>query len=230
MKNTIKQKELSIIVPAYQEGERIKKTIKSLIDYFPQAEIIIVNDGSIDSTYRIKDIFQDKIIYLENKLNQGKGYSLRKGFAKAQGKYIIFTDADLPFETQGIENILQNLKQGSQIVIGCRQEFYNDKPYKKLLRPFLYLILLIFFGFKYQDTQCGLKGFSQEVGKKILAATIINGFAIDIEILYLAKKLKYLVLEIAVKQKSFFASTFRLVHMVRMILDIFVIKFHQYKL
>ena len=223
-------KELSIIVPAFQEGERIEKTIKSLISYFPQAEIIVINDGSTDDTYKIKDIFQDKIIYLENKLNQGKGYSLRKGFAKAQGKYIIFTDADLPFEMQDLVNIFQSLKQGNQIVIGRRQEFYNDKLYKKFLRPFLYLILSIFLGFKYRDTQCGLKGFNQEVGKKILANTVINGFAIDIEILYLAKKLKYSVSEILVQQKSFSVSTFKLVHMIRVIFDIFTIRFHQYKL
>lgn len=224
------QKELTIIIPAYQSEKTIKNTILSLIKYFPQAEIIIINDGSTDNTKEIKDIFQEQIVYLENETNKGKGYSLRKGFTQAQGKYIIFTDADLPFKVQDIERVFQKLKQGNAIVIARREEFYNDVFYKKLFRPFLYLILYLLFGFKYLDTQCGLKGFNTQAGKKILSASITNEFAIDIEILYLARKLNYPITEIMVKQELFSASTFRLMHMFRMFTDLFKIKFHYYEI
>ena len=230
MENIREEKELSIIIPAYQKGKWIKKTTQSLIEYFPQAEIIVINDGSTDNTGEIKDFFKERIVYLENESNQGKGYSLRQGFAQAQGRYIIFTDADLPFSVQDIERVFQKLRQGSIIAIARRQEFHNDKFYKKLLRPLLYLMLLVFFGFRYPDTQCGLKGFAKDSGKRILAATIIDGFAIDIEILYLARKLGYSVSEVIVKQKIFSSSTFRLIHMLRVIFDILVIKFHHYEL
>ena len=224
------QKELTIIIPAYQSEKTIKNTISSLIKYFPQAEILIVNDGSIDNTKKIKDIFQEQIVYLENETNKGKGYSLRKGFAQAQGKYIIFTDADLPFKVQDIERVFQKLKQGNAIIIARREEFYNDVFYKKLFRPFLYFMLYLLFGFKYLDTQCGLKGFNKQAGKKILAASITNEFAIDIEILYLARKLNYPIAEIVVKQELFSASTFRLAHIFRMLTDLFKIKFHHYEI
>lgn len=227
----MEEKELSIIIPAYQKGEWIRKTIESLIEYFPQAEIIVVNDGSRDNTAEVKYIFKDRIVYLENKENQGKGYSLRKGFAQAQGRYIIFTDADLPFNVKDIERVFQELKREKSAVIARRKEFHSDKFYKKLLRPLLYLILLILFGFKYSDTQCGLKGFAKGQGKKIISSTITNGFAIDIEILYLAKKLSYPVVEVLVEQEesSLSPSTFNLVNMLRVVIDLLIIRFNKYE-
>jgi dolichyl-phosphate beta-glucosyltransferase len=231
MQFNMEEKELSIIIPAYQKGEWIRKTIESLIEYFPQAEIIVVNDGSRDNTAEVKYIFKDRIVYLENKENQGKGYSLRKGFAQAQGRYIIFTDADLPFNVKDIERVFQELKREKSAVIARRKEFHSDKFYKKLLRPLLYLILLILFGFKYSDTQCGLKGFAKGQGKKIISSTITNGFAIDIEILYLAKKLSYPVVEVLVEQEesSLSPSTFNLVNMLRVVIDLLIIRFNKYE-
>ena len=227
----MEEKELSIIIPAYEKGKLIINTIKSLLEYFPQAEIIIINDGSKDNTRKIKNVFGDKIVYLENEINKGKGYSLRKGFEKAKGRYLIFTDADLPFGIEYIEKVFKELKQKKSIVIGHREEFYNDKFYKKLLRPFLYLILRILFGFKYRDTQCGLKGFTRKEGKKIFSISMINGFAIDIEILFLAKKLDYLVNEVVVQQEaSSVSSTFNFPNILRMIFDLLIIRFHNYEI
>ena len=227
----MEEKELSIIIPAYEKGKLIINTIKSLLEYFPQAEIIIINDGSKDNTRKIKNVFGDKIVYLENEINKGKGYSLRKGFEKAKGRYLIFTDADLPFGIEYIEKVFKELKQKKSIVIGHREEFYNDKFYKKLLRPFLYLILRILFGFKYRDTQCGLKGFTKKEGKKIFSISMINGFAIDIEILFLAKKLDYLVNEVVVQQEaSSVSSTFNFPNILRMIFDLLIIRFHNYEI
>lgn len=228
----MEDKELSIIIPAYQKGEWIINTIESLLKYFPYAEIIIINDGSKDDTRKIRKIFGEKIIYLENEINRGKGYSLREGFNKAQGEYLIFTDADLPFSVEYIDKVFQELKKQNSIVIANRAEFYNDRFYKKLLRPFLYLTLKILFGFKYRDTQCGLKGFSKEKGKKLFSLSITNGFAIDIEILYLAGKLDYLVDKSIVEQNIsvFKSSTFNFSNMLRVVSDLLIIRFHHYEI
>jgi len=227
----MEEKELSIIIPAYEKGKLIINTIKSLLEYFPQAEIIIINDGSKDDTKKIKDIFGAKIIYLENEINYGKGYSLRKGFSKAKGKYLIFTDADLPFSVEYINKAFKKLKEKKSIVIGHRKQFHNDRFYKKFLRPFLYLVLKILFGFKYHDTQCGLKGFIKEQGKRIFALSVTNGFVTDIEILYLAKKLGYSVDEIEVKQEIFSdSSTFNFSSMLRMLFDLLIIKLRRYEI
>lgn len=228
----MKEIELSIIIPSYQKGKCIINTIKSLIEHFPQAEIIVINDGSKDDTRKIKDIFNQKIVYLENEINQGKGYSIRRGFKKAKGKYLIFTDADLPFGVHYIDKVLEKLKEKKSIVIGYREKFYNDRFYKNLLRPFFYLILKILFGFDYQDTQCGLKGFTREKGKKLFSLGVINGFAMDIEILFLAKKLGYSVDRVIVKQKalSCHSSTFNFSNILRMFFDLLIIRFHPYEI
>jgi len=224
----MKEKELSIIVPTYQGGKWIKNTINTLLEAFPYAEIIVVNDGSNDETSKIKDIFGERIVYLENKKNRGKGYSLRKGFATAQGKYIIFTDADLPFGLEAIEKVLGMLREGNPVVIGTREKFYNNTFYKSWLRPGLYSLLHFLFGLSYRDTQCGLKGFSQQAGKEILPFTIVNRFAIDIEMLFLAKKKHFPVKEVLVEQEVFTPSTFNMANIIKMFFDLLTIRFHYY--
>ncbi|MFA5392587.1 MAG: glycosyltransferase [Candidatus Paceibacterota bacterium] len=222
------QRELSIIIPSYQKKERLQKTIKILLEHFPEAEIIVINDGSQDKTKEVKDIFGNQIVYLENEKNQGKGFSLKKGFKKANGQYLIFTDDDLPYGVESIEDALQEFKKGAEVVIGERHDFYNDKLLKKLLRPFLYLFLKILFGFYYSDTQAGLKGFKREAAQTIFSLTFTNQFAIDVEILYLSRKLGYSVKAILIKQQNFGFSTFNFRSIIKMFFDLFKIRFHHY--
>lgn len=223
------QKELSIIIPSYQKKEWLQRTIDILLKYFPEAEIIVINDGSQDKTKEIKDIFGNRIVYLENEKNQGKGFSLKKGFNEANGQYLIFTDDDLPYGIESIEDVFQELKKGAEVAIGERHDFYNDKLLKKLLRPFLYLFLRILFGFHHFDTQAGLKGFQREAGKTIFSLAFTNQFAIDVEILYLSQKLGYSVKTLLIKQQNFGFSTFNLKDIMKMFFDLFKIKFHHYK-
>ena len=144
---------------------------------------------------------------------------------------MIFTDADLPFNVEYIDKVFEKLKEKKSIVIGHREQFYNDRFYKKLIRPFLYLTLKILFGFKYRDTQCGLKGFIREKEKKIFSLSFTNGFVIDVEILYLAKQLNYSVDKVKVKQEiSSDSSTFNFSDMLRMVFDLLIIKFHHYEI
>jgi len=220
------EKELSIIIPSYQKGEWVVKTIEKIKNKFPVAEIIIVNDASTDDTKKIKDIFKNEIVYLENETNRGKGYSLKKGILEARGKYLIFTDADLPYGTEGIKKIYEELKKGQLVAIGERQKFYSDSFYKKAMRPFLYLILKALFGFDYKDTQAGVKGFERKVGQEIMRKTISEGFAIDVEILYLVKILNYRVSAVPVEQENFSPSTFNLKNILCFFKDLFKIKKH----
>jgi glycosyltransferase involved in cell wall biosynthesis len=222
------QKELSIIISSYQKKEWLQRTIDVLLKYFPEAEIIVINDGSQDNTEKIKNIFGNRIVYLGNEKNQGKGFSLRKGFKEANGQYLIFTDDDLPYGIESIQDVLQELKTGAEVVIGERHDFYNDKLLKKLLRPLLYLFLEILFGFHYFDTQAGLKGFKRETGKTIFSLTFTDRFAIDVEILYLSRKLGYSVKTILIKQQNFGPSKFNLKDIMKMFFDLFKIRLHHY--
>ena len=143
---------------------------------------------------------------------------------------MIFTDDDLPYGVEGISKILNELENGHDLVIGVREEFYSDIFYKKIMRPFLYWINFVFFGLKFPDTQCGLKGFQKKVGKKLFSLSFVKGFAIDVEILYLAKKLGFKVKIIKVKQKDIAKSTFKMKGIMKMVFEILKIKFHHYEI
>lgn len=224
--------KISFVIPTYQRFPQLVQTIQNLLKEFPQAEIIIVNDGSKDETKKIVEMFPAQIIYLENKTNQGKGISLRKGFLQATGDFIIFTDDDLPYGVEGIKKIIDGLEEGYDIVIGKRQIFYNDSFFKALLRPVLYVLLKLFFSLYFTDTQAGLKGFKKEAGKKLFQASIIFGFAIDIEILYLARRCHYKIKEVPViqREESFLPSTFNLKRIIEMFFELLKIKLHRYEI
>ncbi len=222
--------KVSLIIPTYSKFFWLKNTILKLKENFPQAEIIVVDDGSKDETFKIQEIFGSQIVYLKNETNQGKGESLRKGFKVAQGDFLIFTDDDLPYGVEGILKILNELEKGGDLVIGIREQFYSDVFYKKIMRPVLYWMNFVFFGLKYPDTQCGLKGFKKEVGKKLFNLSFIKGFAIDVEILYLAKKFNFKVKVIKVKQEDTARSTFKMPEIIKMFFELLKIKFHRYEI
>jgi len=227
-------KDLSIILPAFQKGRVLEKVLNLLFDSFKEAEIIVIDDNSSDNTLEIVKNIQNNFLnlkYFKNEKNYGKGYSLKKGILMASRKYVIFTDADLPYGLEGIEKIYQKLKEGSKIVIGKRVKYFKDPFLRKITRPILYFSLKLILKLKYQDTQCGLKGFSQEIAQKIFSLSFINRFAIDIEILYLASLLKIPVEEIEVEIKNFDkSSTFHLKDFFQMFFDILKIKFHHYEI
>lgn len=223
-------KKLSLIIPTYQKFSYLKETVALLRKNFSEAEIIVIDDGSKDETYKIQEIFGSQIKYLRNFKNEGKGGSLRRGFKEASGDFLIFTDDDLPYGIEGILEILEELKKGEKIVIGVRDKFYSDKFYKKLLRPFLYFIIFILLGLRYSDTQCGLKGFQKEAGKQLFNLSFSKGFVIDVEILYLAKKLKYPVKIVKVQQKILAVSTFKIKGIIKMFFEILKIRLHCYKI
>jgi len=225
--------KLSLIIPVYKGEKEIESTLALLAKNFPNEEIIVVNDCSPDKTkekiFSLLTTFP-QICYLENEKNSGKGFSLKNGVLKAKGEFIIFTDHDLPYGIEGINKVYQELLKGAKIVIGKRKEFYNVSSTRKIFRPFLYFFIKIFFGLDYEDTQCGLKGFKRQSALDIMPRTFTNKFAIDIEILYLAKLLSYSVKEVELEQKLFAPSTFNFKNIVLMFFDLIKIKFHHYEI
>jgi len=223
-------KELSLIIPTYNRKEELIKNIFQVQNTYPGAEIIIVDDGSSDGTDReINHVFGNAVIYLRNDKNQGKGASLRQGFKIATGKFLIFTDDDLPYGLEGIELVLSELKKGKPVVIGERDFFY-DNFLKKLGRLSFNLFFKPFLGIKTKDTQAGIKGFSQEVAKKLINYSFIDHFAIDLEILALCQKLEYSMTGVPVKQKDSLPTSLSLLNLLYIFIDTFRIKFHHYEI
>ncbi len=199
---------LSIIIPAYNESERIKQSLEAACDYLKSAgykyEIIVVDDGSTDDTVTIASKFGDKVNVLKQPKNMGKGAAVRRGMLAAKGDMRIFTDADFSTPIYEIEKIIKIITAGADICIGSRaldpsmikehQPFYREfmgKTFNKFVQA------LFFKGIS--DTQCGFKGFTKAAADEIFPKAKINGFSFDVELLYLASKAELSVEQVSVE-------------------------------
>src|SRR5262245_9588072 len=122
------QPELSIIVPAYNEEDLIISTLNGLYDYLSKRsesyELIVIDDGSRDKTVQLVDEWGSarvvQLRVLVNEKNMGKGFSVRRGVEESRGTFLIFIDADLPYELDAIDGFLRALRTGNDLAIGSR--------------------------------------------------------------------------------------------------------------
>lgn len=196
---------LSVIIPAYNEERRIVEPLSQVADYFAKqsynAEIICVNDGSTDGTAQVLKRASENcsmIRIITYQTNHGKGYAVKQGVLEAKGSYVLFSDADLNTPIEEVERLLGMLN-GHDIAIGSRGGRTQKRP---LIREIgsrslnLAIRMLAVPGIK--DTQCGFKLFKSEIAKKIFSLVFLEGFSFDIEVLYLARRLGYKVVEVPV--------------------------------
>ncbi len=190
---------LSIIIPAYQEAQRLPASLEKVLNYIEgksfQSEIIVVDDGSNDNTLEVAKQYLDLNIHkvISNGTNKGKGYSVRSGVLLSQGDYILFSDADLSTPIEEMDMMLPYLENGYDVVIGSRALEDKSKERKMLWyreimgRIYNFLGQLILFP-GIRDSQCGFKAFKKESGKKLFQNQKIDGFSFDGEILFLAER------------------------------------------
>jgi dolichyl-phosphate beta-glucosyltransferase len=200
------QPYLSLVIPAYNEEKRIKKNLKLVERYLVQQnfsyEIIVSNDGSTDNTVLEIKNSEVKVLLLDNKKNSGKGYAVKTAMLQAQGEYVIFLDADLATPITELPKLLAPLKNSeADVVIGSRTIGKQDIR-RSWLRAFLGLgfrqLKSLILGIKIFDSQCGFKGFKQKVVKPIFAKQTTDGWSYDAEILFIASRLGYKILEVPV--------------------------------
>lgn len=213
---------LSIIIPAYNEENRIKSTLLVINQYIEEknlnAEIIVVNDGSNDSTNKVVENFQEKhakIFLIDLAKNYGKGFAIKKGIEASRGKYILFADADNSTPIEEFEKLHAALLQNNaQIAVGSR---YLRDDSVKIKQP-LYRIMLgrvgnllirTFLIDGIKDTQCGFKLFEHKAARNIFAMQKVKRFGFDMEALAVAKNLGYKIIEIPVSWFNSAESRFR---------------------
>jgi dolichyl-phosphate beta-glucosyltransferase len=215
--------EISLIIPAYNEGNRIIDTIERSINFlnknFKEYELIIVDDGSIDNTLSIINSVNNKLCKLiPLKENKGKGYAVKKGVLSSKGQYCFFTDADLPY---GLNNILKSIgimkDKKCDIILGSRALYDGEHnvPYplhRKIMSGLFSKYVNTVLNIGVKDTQCGFKGFNAYSARKIFSLTTIEKFGFDVEVIYLAKKFGYKIDYIPVNLTYSVGST---VHIIR---------------
>jgi glycosyltransferase involved in cell wall biosynthesis len=190
----------SVIIPCFNEESRIGETLRLTLDYLtanaPESELIVVNDGSTDATGAImREVFSEAKIatrLLEDFPNRGKGAAVRSGLLAAQRPIGLFFDADLSTPLSEIPKMTEPIANGDvDVAIGSRALDRSligvHQPWRREYAGRVFnLLVRIVTGLPFWDTQCGFKAFRIDVCRPIFEASRIDGFAFDVELLYLA--------------------------------------------
>lgn len=185
--------KLSIIIPCYNESTDIlaksKIVLKKMETLSLESELLLVNDGSKDNTKEIIQTIKG-IIPCGYDINKGKGGAVKCGIENATGDYILFMDADLSTDLSAIDTLIPLLDK-YDMVIGSRHHKDSKIPIKQPKKRIFIgwccrKLVNMVFHFHYTDTQCGFKAIKIDLAKQIIQKQIINGFAFDVEYLYIS--------------------------------------------
>jgi glycosyltransferase involved in cell wall biosynthesis len=200
----------SIVIPAYNEEQRISATLDEVLKYATDrgllAEIIVADDGSTDRTAEVVRWYRQRAhrIKLLRLRHAGKGAAVRQGVRLAHGQIIFVCDADLHDGIAEFEKLEQALMQGADIAIGSRwignRECLETQPFYRLACGRVFnLLTQRLLGLEFRDTQCGLKGFTRDAVKELFSYQTINGWGFDPELLFVAGRLGLSVQEVGIK-------------------------------
>ena len=198
---------LSIIIPALNEANRLPQTLEQVFAFLRNenysAEVIVVENGSSDNTYTLAQNLTSKYPDLRVFHNElaGKGKAVKRGMLEAHGKYRIFCDADFSMPVTEIPRFIPP-QLDSDIVIASREVQgairYDEPEFRHFTGRVFNLLIRILALPKLHDTQCGFKGFRAEIAEDLFKHQRIEGWAFDVEILYIAKLRGYQVTELPI--------------------------------
>ena len=228
---------VSIVVPAFNEAARIGSSLERICNFLDErdltAEIIVVDDGSTDRTAEIAASFKlEGLRVVSNEKNQGKGYSVRKGFLESRGTWVLFTDSDLSAPIEELDALLEAAADGVDVVIGSRavdrSKIVVHQPWPREFGGIFYnWVVQLVLALPIKDTQCGFKLFHRERLKSVFEKQTIHRFGFDPELLFLAERNGCEIREIPVAWSHDEGSKIRfLSDGLRMFLDLFQIRWN----
>jgi glycosyltransferase involved in cell wall biosynthesis len=200
----------SIVIPAFNEGARIPATLESVVACIRargwDAEVIVVNDGSRDTTAEAVRAFAanaPEVRLIENPGNRGKGYSVRNGLLRARGEVVMFTDADLSAPIEEAERLFAAINEGADIAIGSRwlekgRQTHRQPLYRQFFGRCFNAVTRMVMGLEFADTQCGFKAFTRAAAQTVFQLQTIERWGFDPEILFIALKRGFWIIEVPV--------------------------------
>jgi len=203
----MKNKRVSVIIPAYNEEENIvftiDETIKVLDELNFDFEVIVIDDGSKDNTYNyVKDSlkkYNNKVSIKRYESNEGKGFAIKYGCNYVTGDYVLFLDADMDLHPSQIKNFLNIMKtEQADLVMGSKRHKKSVVDYplsRRVLSTGYYIFIKILFGLPVKDTQTGFKLFNSKALKKSISKIVVKKYAFDLELLVVLNKYKYKIVE-----------------------------------
>jgi glycosyltransferase involved in cell wall biosynthesis len=217
----------SLVIPAFNEAARIAQTLHQAIAYLhdvsPESEIVVVDDGSTDSTPEVvRDVFTSAggidVRLLERTPNQGKGAAVRAGLVAATRRVALFSDADFSTPIDEAPKLLDPIFAGEldvafgsrgldRNVIGDRQAWHREQAGR-----IFNLAVRLMTGLPFWDTQCGFKAFRLGPMRLLLSQAHSDGFGFDVELLYLAHRAGLRMREIPVRWNHHEGSKVHMVH------------------
>lgn len=192
---------LSVIIPAFNEADRLGKTLRTVVDYldqnWPDSELIVVDDGSSDNTEALaRQTFADsggvRTSVISYKSNLGKGRAVRLGLLAARGEVALFSDADLSTPISEAPKLVDPILKGEydltfgsraleRKLIGVHQSWRREQGGRVFN-----LVVRLATGLPFWDTQCGFKAFKMNTCRPLIEAATVDRFGFDVELLYLA--------------------------------------------
>ncbi|HEX4997495.1 MAG TPA: dolichyl-phosphate beta-glucosyltransferase [Terriglobia bacterium] len=227
---------ISIVIPAYNEEKRLARTIRETMAWsrnnLEDCEILVVDDGSSDQTLAIARSFLNEDVCLRALAcpHRGKGGAVRSGMLAAEGRYVLFMDADGATPLSETDRLLAALQNGYDVAVGSRvtndaDTIVKSSVARKGVRQAFISLVHLLASSGVRDTQCGFKMFRREVVRPIFSRQSVDGFAFDVEILLIARKLRLSIAEVGVNWTAQPGSTVNLLtDSFRMLRDIIRIR------
>ncbi|MBI4352506.1 MAG: glycosyltransferase family 2 protein [Candidatus Omnitrophica bacterium] len=232
---------LSIVIPAYNAERYLEETVRRLEAFMSlkqwNGELLVVSDGSTDKTDALAARLAGerpggRLRFLASPVNRGKGCSVRKGVLEARGQIVLVTDVGLSAPIKEADKLIAALESGCDIAIGSlalRKEGCDvQQGWKRRLAGRVFNFLVRLFVLRdFRDTQCGFKCFKREAAQELFRLQKLDGFAFDVEVLYLAKKKGFKVKEVPVMWREARESRVKLLKdSLAMIRELFLIRRH----
>ena len=202
---------LSVVIPAYNEAGRIEPGLQQILEHVTatglDCEVVLVDDGSADDTAEVvRQRLEGKLPLqvLRQEPNQGKAAAVKRGILAARGRYVGYADADMSTPFAEVDRFLAALAGEYDIAIGSRalheSQLVRRQPWYRAwagraFGAFTRLVLLP----GISDSQCGFKFFRSEAAQDLFPRQRLSGWAFDAELLYLARRLGYRVVQIPVR-------------------------------
>ena len=202
---------LAVIVPAYDEEDRIGPTLERLNEYLSTQtyswKVVVISDGSKDRTAAIVSEFalaHPGFQLIDSQPNHGKGFVVRKGMTEVEADWLLFSDADLAAPIEELEKLFPAVEKGGPIAIGSRPLKESNleirQPwYREMAGRAFNLMVQLMAVRGIKDTQCGFKLYRQDVSRDVFSRCKLDGFGFDFESLMIARDLGYEIAEVPIR-------------------------------